>query len=145
MARRVEDPNGPYGHQVAVAETADGVTLTGARQVLDHASVPDGVRLADGSLRIYYVNGAEGATWVASLDAEGATPIGPISINGASRPIGVVDPDAMLLPDGKVRLVYLGNLGPPRPVPVTGTSASRTPRTACGSPSSDAPSASPGT
>lgn len=57
VARRVEDPNGPYGHQVVVAETKDGVTLTGARQVIDHASVPDGVRLADGSVRIYYVNG----------------------------------------------------------------------------------------
>lgn len=115
VARRVEDPNGPYAHQVVVAETKDGVTLTGARQVIDHASVPDGVRLADGSLRIYYVNGAEGATWVASLDAKGATPIGPISIDGALRPVGAVDPDATLLPDGKVRLVYLGNLGPPRP------------------------------
>lgn len=115
VARRVEDPNGPYGHQVVVAETKDGVTLTGARQVIDHASVPDAVRLADGSLRVYYVNGAEGATWVASLDAKGATPIGPISINGALRPIGAVDPDATLLADGKIRLVYLGNLGPPWP------------------------------
>ena len=115
VARRVEDPNGPYGHQVVAAETKDGVTLTGARQVIDHASVPDGVRLADGSVRIYYVNGADGAIWVAALDAKGATPIGPISINGASRPIGAVDPDVTLLPDGKVRLTYLGNLGPPRP------------------------------
>jgi len=111
----VEDPNGPYGHQVVVAETRDGVTLTGTRQVIDHASVPDGVRLTDGSVRIYYVNGAEGAVWVATLDARGATPIGPISIDGASRPVGAVDPDVTLLASGKVRMTYLGNLGPPRP------------------------------
>ncbi len=115
IARRVEGTNGPYGHQVAVAETRDGVTLTGARQVIDHASVPDGVRLADGSVRVYYVNGAEGAVWVAALDTKGATPIGPISIDGASRPVGAVDPDVTLLANGKVRMTYLGNHGPPRP------------------------------
>lgn len=115
IARLVEDPNGPYRHQVVVAEARDGITLTGARQVLDHASVPDGVRLGDGSIRIYYVNGAEGAIWVAALDKDGATPIGPISIGGASRPVGVVDPDVTLLANGNVRMTYLGNLGPPRP------------------------------
>ena len=115
VPRRVDDPNGPYGHQVVVASTRDGITLTGARQVLDHASVPDGVRAADGTVLIYYVNGEEGATWVARMDAAGVTPVGPISINGALRPIGVVDPDATLLPDGRIRLIYLGNLGPPRP------------------------------
>lgn len=31
----------------------DGITLTDARQVIDHASVPDGVRLPDGSVRVY--------------------------------------------------------------------------------------------
>lgn len=115
IARRVEDPSGPYAHQVVVASTTDGITLTGARQVLDHASVPDGVRTRDGSILIYYVNGAEGATWVARMDPAGVTPIGPISVNGAARPIGVVDPDAILLADGRIRLFYLGNLGPPRP------------------------------
>lgn len=114
-AHRVEDPSGPYGHQVVIAETRDGVTLTGARQVIDHASVPDGVRMADGSVRIYYVDGADGALWVAGVDANGVTPIGPISIDGVPRPVGAVDPDVTLLPDGGVRLTYLGNLGPPRP------------------------------
>lgn len=52
---------------------------------------------------------------MAALDTRGATPIGPISINGASRPVGAVDPDVTLLPNGNIRLTYLGNLGPPRP------------------------------
>jgi hypothetical protein len=36
-----------------VARTPDGLTLTGARQVIDHASVPDGVRRADASVLVY--------------------------------------------------------------------------------------------
>lgn len=109
----ITDPSGPFFHQVVAAQTSDGITIRDTRQVLDHASVPDGVRLADGSLRIYYVNGAEGAVWVARLDADGAAPIGPIAINGVARPQGVVDPDATRLPDGRVRLAYLSGFGAP--------------------------------
>lgn len=115
----ITDPAGPFFHQVVAAQTSDGITIRDARQVLDHASVPDGVRLTDGSLRVYYVNGAEGAVWVARLDADGATPIGPISINGVVRPQGVVDPDATRLPDGRIRLAYLSGFGAP------GSSATR--------------------
>jgi hypothetical protein len=43
----------PYFHQTVVARTPDGLTLTGARQVIDHASVPDGVRRADASVLVY--------------------------------------------------------------------------------------------
>lgn len=109
----VADPAGPFFHQAAIADTADGLTVTNPRQVLEHASVPDGVRRADGSLLIYYVNGADGGVWVARLSGDAATPIGPIAINGVSRPAGVVDPDATSLPDGRIRLAYLNGFGPP--------------------------------
>jgi hypothetical protein len=46
----VVDLNGPYYHQVVVARTADGTTLTDVHQVIDHASVPDGARLPDGAI-----------------------------------------------------------------------------------------------
>jgi hypothetical protein len=109
----VADPQGPYFHQVVTARTADGVRLANARMVLDHASVPDGVRLADGSIRIYYVNGAEGGLWVARQDAERVTPLGSIRLDDVDRPGGIVDPDALALPDGRVRLFYLSGFGPP--------------------------------
>lgn len=109
----VTDPSGPYYHQVVVARTTDGVTLTAQRQVLDHASVPDGVRMPDGTVRIYYVNGAEHGVWVARVDGEAVTPLGPILIDGVSGPLGVVDPDALVLPDGRVLLFYLSGFGPP--------------------------------
>jgi len=110
----VNDPNGPWGHQVVVASTTDGVTLDGAHQVLDHASVPDGVALRDGRVLLYYVNAETGAIHVAKLAGETIEQLGAISIDGAAAPMGAVDPDAVLLPNGKVRLFYLGNLGPPQ-------------------------------
>jgi hypothetical protein len=108
----VNDPNGPYYHRVAVATTADGVRVSGARIVLEHASVPDGVRTADGRVLIYYVNGADGGVWVAGYADGTAAAIGPIAINGVSRPNGVVDPDAFVV-DGRIRLAYLAGFGGP--------------------------------
>jgi hypothetical protein len=69
------------------------------------------VRRGDGSVLVYYVNGAAGATWVARLAADSAQPIGPITVDGIARPVGVVDPDAQLLADGRVRLFYLNGFG----------------------------------
>lgn len=108
----ITDPAGPYFHSVVVARTDNGVSMRDARQVLEHASVPDGARLG-GSVLVYYVNGAEGSVWVARLDGNTAAPIGPIVINGIARPQGVVDPDATALPGGGVRLAFLNGFGPP--------------------------------
>lgn len=107
----VNDPNGPFFHQMATARTVDGRAMQNARIVLDHASVPDGVRMADGTIRVYYVNGADGGVWVGRLTDASFEPIGPISINGITRPQGMVDPDAYLV-SGRVRLAYLAGLGP---------------------------------
>jgi hypothetical protein len=109
----VTDPSGPYYHQVVVAQTTDGLTLSGIRQVIDHASVPDGVRRADGSVLIYYVNGAMGYVWVARLEGDSARALGQVSIDGIQNPAGVVDPDATLLPDGRIRLAFFLGFGAP--------------------------------
>ncbi|NJD11394.1 MAG: hypothetical protein FIB01_13470 [Gemmatimonadetes bacterium] len=109
----VNDPSGPYYHQVVVARTADGITIHDPKQVLEHASVPDAVRLADGRVLVYYVNGARGAVWVAELTADTARVPQPIVVGDVIEPGGIVDPDAFLLPDGSVRLYYLNGFGPP--------------------------------
>jgi len=113
--RRVENPNGPYSHQVNVALTEDGVTLDGAVQIIDHASVPDGVSLTDGSLVVYYVSGETGVIHVARVVGGSVEELGPISVDGVVAPSGAVDPDATLLPNGMVRLFYLGNFSSSRP------------------------------
>jgi hypothetical protein len=109
----IADPNGPFFHQMAIATTDDGATIRDPQIVLDHASVPDGTRLPDGGIGVYYVNGADGGVWFARVAGTTASPVGPISINGVARPQGVVDPDALLLPNRRVRLFYLSGLGTP--------------------------------
>jgi hypothetical protein len=109
----VGDQSGPYYHQVAVARTSDGITLIGAKEVLEHGSVPDAVRLSDGRVLVYYVNGARGAVWVAELTADTALAPVAIAVDDVVEPSGIVDPDAFLLPDGSVRLYYLNGFGPP--------------------------------
>lgn len=109
----VSDPSGPYYHQTVIARTTDGLTLSGAHQVLDHASVPDGVRRADGTVLVYYVNGQDGGVWVARIAGDSALPVSAIIVNGVSAPLGVVDPDATLLPTGTIRLAYFAGFGPP--------------------------------
>lgn len=103
---------GPYTHNVAVATTADGRTVTSAVEVLAHASVPDGVRLPDGSIGIYYVNGETSGIWLAKLSGTVLTPVSAITIDGVLRPEGAVDPDATIV-DGKIRLTYLNGFGAP--------------------------------
>ncbi|MDP1891896.1 MAG: hypothetical protein Q8K55_13465, partial [Gemmatimonadaceae bacterium] len=109
----INDQSGPYYHQVVIAHTTDGLAMTGLRQVIDHASVPDGVRRADGSVFVYYVNGATGYTDVARIEGDSARVIGPITIDGKRNPLGVVDPDAVLLPDGRIRLAFFWGFGAP--------------------------------
>jgi hypothetical protein len=109
----INDASGPYYHQMVIAQATDGLTLSGLHQVLDHASVPDGVRRQDGSVDVYYVNGVDGAVWVARIEGDTARVIGPITIAGIASPAGVVDPDVTLLPDGRIRLAYYGGFGAP--------------------------------
>jgi hypothetical protein len=95
-------------HQVVVARTSDGLTLDDPRIVQSAASVPDGVRTADGRVLVYYVNGAQHGVWVGAVTATSLTPIGPISIDGVRDPLGVVDPDAYRVGD-RIRIAYLAN------------------------------------
>jgi hypothetical protein len=109
----VTDPNGPFFHQVVIGASTNGRAVTGAAQVLDHASVPDGVVTAGGSIAIYYVNGQDGAIWVGRYDGFSLIPVSPIYLNGIRAPEGAADPDVQLLPSGDIRMVYLGGSGEP--------------------------------
>lgn len=102
----VTDPNGPAFHQVVVARSSDGLTLTDATIVQPSASVPDGVRAPDGRVLVYYVNGAQHGIWVGTVSGLSLAPIGPITLDGIRDPGGVVDPDAYRVGD-RIRLAYL--------------------------------------
>lgn len=93
-------------HQIVVARTTDGLALIDPRVVQPSASVPDGVRAADGRTLVYYVNGAQHGVWVGVTTATSLTPLGPITLDGVRDPLGIVDPDAYRVAD-RVRLAYL--------------------------------------
>jgi hypothetical protein len=76
------------------------------QEVLAHGSAPDGVRLPDGSIGVYYVNGETDGVWLARASAGSLVPVSPITVDGVIRPVGTADPDAVLV-NGRVRLFYL--------------------------------------
>jgi len=104
----VLDPNGPMFHQIVLARSSDGISVSDARIVQPAASVPDGVRAADGRVLVYYVNGAQHGVWVGTATAGSWSPVGPISVDGIADPLGIVDPDAYRVGD-RIRLAYLSN------------------------------------
>lgn len=108
----VLDPNGPMFHQVVVARSVDGLTVTDARIVQPAGSVPDGVRAADGRVLVYYINGAQHGVWVGTATADGWSAAGPITIDGVRDPLGIVDPDAYRV-GSRIRLAYLANFTTP--------------------------------
>ena len=101
----IQDPNGPSFHQVAIARSTDGlVWQTDARIIIDRASVPEGVRLADGRWVIYAVDGSglggPGLVYAESKDDGKTWTCGKVNVPGA-------DPDVVMLPDGRLRLYYV--------------------------------------
>lgn len=106
----VTAPEGPYYHYAAFGQTSNGLVVTGYTEALYHASVPDGVRMPDGSIGVYYVNGEANGVYLGRLTGSTITPVGPITVDGFVRPNGVVDPDAYVV-DGKIRLAYLAGFG----------------------------------
>jgi hypothetical protein len=110
----------PYTHTIHLVRSTDGVNLTVARKLLDHASVPELVRAIDGKLFVYAVdfseavgNGQEQVV-VMSSDDDGTSwsTTKPICLFGKTTTGAAVDPSVVVLPDGRFRLYYLG-FGPP--------------------------------
>ena len=86
--------------------------------LLDHASVPDAILRPNGEVWVYFVNGVPGqhGIWVAKSSASGAWDIVDcVRLNGRFNG-NAVDPDIVLLSDGRYRLFYYeGHFVGPRP------------------------------
>ncbi len=104
-------------HQVYCAVGASPATLAIAPTFLiEKASVPDAVPLADGDY-LYYVNAEPGkhGIYVARVTKTAIEFLGPVLIDGVYNG-NAVDPDVVLLPDGRIRLYYFdGYFTGPRP------------------------------
>src|SRR3989344_2674677 len=105
------DPNGPFYHQVFLASSPDGLNFTKEDDVLfDKASVPDIIRLPNGRIFAYMVDGAKrskSGILVALSDDDGKSwDLGSLQIKSKSGFAGT-DPEAILLNDGTIRLFYI--------------------------------------
>lgn len=108
-----ESPQGPYHDKVSYATSSDLLNWTDSGEIIaEHASVPD-VILKDGTLYVYFVDTStdglpeqialiksndNGKTWSkrerVSIKGDGIAGLVP------------VDPDPLLLSDGRIRLYY---------------------------------------
>ncbi|RJQ42532.1 MAG: hypothetical protein C4534_09970 [Gaiellales bacterium] len=123
------DPSGPYFHQVMKATSPDGLNFTRVPGVvLNRASVPDIIRLPSGRLIIYAVDGgdrSESGLMVAVSDDDGESwKQGSLQVEYKGDHRLGVDPEAVVLDDGSVRLYYVvfpqKQPPPPQPPPPGG-------------------------
>lgn len=108
------DPGGPFYHSVKLATSDDGTHFIDTQQtILEKASVPDVIRLKDSTILIYAVDGAgrsNSGMLVAHSKDEGKTwKLASVQLKTKRKIKTGVDPDAVLLEDGKIRLFYIVN------------------------------------
>lgn len=109
---------GIYNHQVVSATSPDGLNWTkNDNVVFDHASVPDAVIDKTGTIFLYFMDASSGHEMsVAMSTDQGKTwQKKTVAITGRQTQGHAVDPNPLILNDGKIRLFYLGTFGPPDP------------------------------
>lgn len=97
------EPGGPFYHQLHLARSTDGLTWTGDEAIREHASVPSIVYWKD-TLWIYVAEPIYALT-VLRQDG-GVWWEARVQIEGFDRTFAV-DPDVVILPDGRLRLYFL--------------------------------------
>jgi hypothetical protein len=106
-----------------MARSSDGLNWqTDGKVLIDQASVPEGVRFADGRIAIYAVDGSglggPGHVYAESHDDGKTWTCGKVNFNGLGA-----DPDIVFLSDGRMRLYSIQfPFGPGQPPPAPGAS-----------------------
>ncbi len=108
---------GPAGHQIMLATSEDGLTWTLSDQpIQDAGSVPELIRLPNGEMLLYFVDGQKPppSTTPPLLGVLRGSPAdgwerATLTLEGSGLFV-LVDPDAVLLPDGRIRLFYLDGI-----------------------------------
>ena len=105
--------DGPWNHRVMSATSSDGLSWVKNNIIIaDQASVPDAILDSEGNIRIYYVDWYNGHVISVALSHDGTNWIyKKVTIQGevagSQSGISPVDPDIVLLPDGRYRLYYM--------------------------------------
>lgn len=109
------NPNGPYYHQIYSATSKDGLVWQKQEKLLfDHASVPGAV-IHDGIIYLYFVDASAATSEqlsVAISKDNGQTFEKKQKVEIKGSEVSPVDPDPVLLDNGKIRLYYFANITP---------------------------------
>ena len=104
-----QDPNGPYYHKIYLATSSDGLTWQKQEKILfDHASVPGAV-IRDGIIYLYFVDASGGAQVSAGISKDLGKSFDKHAIVIKDTTLPPVDPNPVLLENGKIRLYYFAS------------------------------------
>ena len=104
-----QDPNGPYFHKIYAAISKDGLTWQKQDKVLfDHASVPGAV-IKDGVIYLYFVDASGGAQVSVGISKDLGKSFDKHAIVIKDTTLPPVDPNPVLLDNGKIRLYYFAS------------------------------------
>jgi hypothetical protein len=99
---------------MTLSASADGATFPAAASVIDQAGVPQLLALPDGRLLAYFVSWAQGNVMAVGIRTEGTWAFYRVHVEGfTTNPGGAngVDPSAVLLDDGGIRLFWMQPAG----------------------------------
>ena len=105
------DPNGPYYHSIYEATSTDGLNFnpTGV-QIINHASVPDMIRLSSGQIVFYAVDASgrsnSGVLVGVSSDNGKSWKFGSMELESSRQPAVAADPQITIDNQGQLRLFY---------------------------------------
>jgi len=103
---------GLQNHQVYSASSLDSLNwVLDGKLLFDTASVPDAVINKQGEIFLYFVDASDGhfLSVAKSVDLGKSWEKSKVLIENKQNPGDAVDPNPVLLQDGRIRLFYLGN------------------------------------
>jgi hypothetical protein len=108
--------NGPWAVRAVLRTSADGVTFSGGETIMDQAGVPNLLTTSNGTLFAYYQDWANGNVMGVAIRRPGSTTwerfkLSISGINTAPGGANGVDPSAVELSDGRIRLFWMQRLG----------------------------------
>ena len=112
-----EGGQGPWSTGMAVSASPNGTSFPKASSIIDQAGVPSLLALPDGRLLAYFVSWAQRNVMAVGIrDTAGAWTYYRVAVEGfRTDPGGAngVDPSAVLMADGSIRLFWMQPVGTP--------------------------------
>ncbi len=101
---------GPWATSMVLSEGTEGTPFSAGRSIIDQAGVPNVLSLPDGRLLAYFVSWAQGNVMAVGVRDDAGWKFYRLAVEGhVISPGGAngVDPSAVLLPDGSIRLFWM--------------------------------------